>query len=43
MPKAEPGRLLEVWNKADLLDAAACKRRIENEARAMPAPCSSRR
>ena len=37
--EAEPGRLLEVWNKADLLDAAA-KRRIENEAARDPTrPC----
>jgi len=37
--EAEPGRLLEVWNKADRLDAAA-KRRIENEAaRDLTHPC----
>jgi GTP-binding protein HflX len=37
--EAEPRRLLEVWNKADWLDAAA-KRRIENEAARDPAhPC----
>jgi len=37
--EAEPGRLLEVWNKADLVDAAA-KRRIENEAARDPTrPC----
>ena len=30
--EGEPGRVLEVWNKADLLDAAALKRAI-NEAR----------
>ena len=37
--EAEPRRLLEVWNKADRLDAAA-KRRIENEAARDPAhPC----
>ncbi|HEY6669398.1 MAG TPA: GTPase HflX [Methyloceanibacter sp.] len=37
--EAEPRRLLEVWNKADRLDAAA-KRRIENEAARDPTrPC----
>ena len=37
--EGEPGRLLEVCNKADLLDAAA-KRRIENEAARDPThPC----
>src|SRR4029079_2078236 len=37
--EAELGRLLEVWNKADLVDAAA-KRRIENEAARDPTrPC----
>jgi GTPase len=36
---AEPGRLLEVWNKADRLDAAT-RRRIENEAARDPShPC----
>ena len=30
--EGEPGRLLEVWNKADLLDEAAA-RRVRNEAR----------
>ena len=34
-PDAEPGRVLEVWNKADLLDAEA-RARVENEARRDP-------
>ena len=39
--EGEPDRLLEVWNKADLLDAAACNAR--GTRRAVPAPCSSPR
>ena len=34
--EGEPERLLEVWNKADLLDAAALQR-VQNEARRAPA------
>jgi GTP-binding protein HflX len=37
--EAEPGRLLEVWNKADRLDATM-RRRLQNEAARDPAhPC----
>ena len=40
--EGEPDRLLEVWNKADLLDAAALQRARERGA-PRRAPCSSRR